>query len=91
MSDLIGIHCYISGTVQGVWFRASAKDEALQLNVTGWARNLPDGRVEVLAYGERDQLAKLYTWLQKGPRLAKVTQASYEELPWHEYSGFDVL
>lgn len=91
MPNLICIHCYVAGRVQGVWFRASTKEQADQLGITGWARNLPDGRVEVIAYGEKDQLKKLHEWLKCGPRLAKITDLSYEELPWQEYKGFDVL
>lgn len=89
MTDLIGIHCFVSGKVQGVWFRASTKEQADTIGVTGWVRNLPDGRVEVMAAGERQQVAKLYAWLQHGPRLAKVTNLTYEECPWQAFAGFE--
>lgn len=82
------IHCYISGKVQGVWYRASTQTQAQQLGLTGWVRNLPDGRVEVLACGEREALAQLHAWLQRGPERAEVTGVSYEELPWEEHEGF---
>jgi acylphosphatase len=88
MADLICIHCFVSGKVQGVWFRASTKEQADNLGVTGWVRNLPDGRVEVMAAGERQKLASLHTWLQHGPRLAKVTHLTYEECPWQAFAGF---
>lgn len=88
MGNKLGIHCYISGRVQGVWFRASACKEAQQLGLTGWARNLPDGRVEVMAFGESAQLEKLYKWLQRGPLLAKVTDITREDLAWQVYEGF---
>lgn len=84
------IHCYVSGKVQGVWFRASTKEEAEKLGLKGWVRNLPDGRVEVLACGGKKQIAALYAWLKTGPRLAEVKDLSYEELPWKEYADFDV-
>lgn len=63
----------VSGKVQGVCFRASTQEKALGLGLTGWARNLSDGRVEVLASGDGQQLDVLERWLQKGPPLAKVT------------------
>lgn len=87
---MICIHCYVSGKVQGVWFRASTREQALRLNITGWARNLPDGRVEVLACGEKEKIAELYEWLKHGPQLAKVTDISYEELPWQELHDFSI-
>ena len=91
MTQQICIHCYIAGTVQGVWFRASTKEQAEQLGITGWARNLPDGRVEVLACGEKEKVEQLHVWLKHGPRLAYVTECSYEALPWQEYGSFKVL
>ncbi len=90
MSDKLCIHCFVSGRVQGVWYRASTQDQAKALGLTGWARNLPDGRVEVLACGERDNLQDLYAWLQIGPQLAEVKDVTYEELPWQEFDRFGV-
>ena len=49
----LSIHCFVTGRVQGVWFRSSAKTQAIELGITGWARNLPDGRVEVQASGDK--------------------------------------
>ncbi len=88
MSKQISIHCYVSGKVQGVWFRASTREQALQLGVTGIARNLADGRVEVIACGNEEEIAALYAWLQQGPPLAQVTEVTYEEVPWQQYEGF---
>lgn len=87
---MICMHCYVSGKVQGVWFRASTREQALRLDIRGWARNLPDGRVEVLACGEKEKIAELYEWLKHGPQLAKVTDLSYEELPWQDLHDFQV-
>ncbi|MGH8110223.1 MAG: acylphosphatase [Arenimonas sp.] len=70
----------ISGKVQGVWFRASTREQAQTLGLTGYASNLPDGRVQVQAQGEADALAKLEQWLQHGPTLAKVSQVDRIEL-----------
>ena len=62
----------VSGKVQGVCFRAATRDEALRLGLRGHARNLPDGRVEVLAAGKAAALDALMQWLQHGPPLARV-------------------
>ncbi len=64
--------CVIRGKVQGVWFRASAKREADRLGVSGHARNLADGSVEVLACGDPAAVAALIEWLGRGPPLAQV-------------------
>lgn len=90
MPDKICIHCYVSGKVQGVWFRAHTQKQAQQLNLTGWARNLLDGRVEVLACGDKKDVEKLVEWLKQGPELAKVSDLSYEELPWQELNNFSI-
>lgn len=65
-------HAFISGKVQGVAFRAATADKAKELGVEGWARNLADGRVEVLASGEADALAEFQDWLWMGPPAARV-------------------
>jgi acylphosphatase len=61
------IRCLISGRVQGVFFRVSARSEATRLDITGHATNLSDGRVEVLACGEPDALEAMKDWLEHGP------------------------
>lgn len=90
MSEKIAMHCLVSGKVQGVWFRAGTQDEAKALGLTGWVKNLPDGRVEVFACGDKPSLQKLYEWLQQGPQRAEVTDVTYEELPWEEFDRFSV-
>ena len=60
----------VSGQVQGVWFRASARDQAQALGLRGYAKNLPDGRVEVLAVGDAAAIDTLAAWLRQGPQLA---------------------
>ncbi|MDI1254439.1 acylphosphatase [Thermomonas sp.] len=62
----------ISGKVQGVWFRASTCEEAVRLGLRGYASNLADGRVEVLAVGDADAIEQLANWLHSGPPLAQV-------------------
>jgi acylphosphatase len=89
MREQICIRCFVSGKVQGVWFRASTKEQADALGITGFAKNLTDGRVEVLACGKREAIARLYEWLKQGPDLAKVTDITYEELPWQTFQQFE--
>lgn len=91
MNNQLCMRCYVAGKVQGVWYRASAKEQADKLGVKGWARNLPDGRVEVLACGAYEKLELFYSWLQQGPQLAKVESCSREDLSWHEYAGFQTF
>jgi acylphosphatase len=67
------LHCFVSGRVQGVFFRSSTQEEAKQLGLSGWVRNLPDGRVEVLAQGDSTAIEQLRSWLEVGPRHAWVS------------------
>lgn len=87
---MLCIHCYVSGKVQGVWFRASTQNEANRLGVKGWVKNIPDGRVEVLAVGEKESVLQLFAWLKQGPELAEVTEVTYEELPFQNHDRFAV-
>ena len=72
------MRCFVSGRVQGVFFRASTRHEAEQLGVTGYVRNLFDGRVEVLACGAKASVDDLCAWLAKGPPHAEVCNLSCE-------------
>lgn len=77
-------HVYISGRVQGVFFRDFTHSEAICLGLTGWVKNLPDGRVEILAEGEKEDLEKLLTGLKRGPPGARVSNV---EVIWEDYLG----
>jgi len=72
--------CVVSGRVQGVFYRASTRAEARRLGLTGHARNLPDGRVEVLACGEGAAVDALIAWLWRGPTAAVVRDVSAEDV-----------
>jgi acylphosphatase len=63
---------HITGKVQGVYFRHSTRVEAERLAVTGYARNLPDGSVEVVAQGPAGAVERLRQWLHQGPKMARV-------------------
>lgn len=70
---------YVSGKVQGVFFRDSTRQQAASLNITGHAINLSDGRVEVLACGDAQALDALDRWLQEGPSRAEVSDVERRE------------
>lgn len=72
------VHLFISGTVQGVFFRDSAKQVAQSSGITGYARNLQDGRVEIVAEGEKDSVDELVRWCRKGPPAAIVVSVDIE-------------
>ena len=75
---------FVSGRVQGVFFRAGAQARAKKIGVYGFARNLPDARVEILAEGEKENVEKLINWLKRGSLFAKVKKM---EVIWEEYRG----
>ena len=66
------IQLIIKGKVQGVFYRASAKEKAEDLGLTGWVKNTPEGYVEIMATGEMDVLERFITWCKKGPSRAFV-------------------
>lgn len=70
----------VYGKVQGVWFRASTREQALALGLSGFATNLADGSVRVEAQGDKDALDHLEQWLRHGPPLAKVTKLVVEDI-----------
>ena len=85
MADLASVQATVYGRVQGVFFRSFVSRQATQLGLTGYVRNLPDGRaVGVHAEGERKQLEELISYLKIGPPGAKVQKV---ETSWSEYTG----
>lgn len=86
------LHLWIEGRVQGVFYRANAVKEGARIGLTGWVRNLPDGRVEALAQGREEQLQAFVKWCWHGPTLAKVKNVQVVEEPANEQmAGFLVL
>ena len=73
--------CWVSGRVQGVYYRGTARSRALEMGIAGYARNLPDGRVEVLAQGEDAAVAAYIQWLWVGSRASKVSAVEVGEAP----------
>jgi len=84
----ICIKALVSGRVQGVFFRESTRRQALQLGLTGYAINLSDGRVEVLACGDAAQLERLVRWLHTGPEYARVTDVDSRQQPFELHQDF---
>ncbi|SEQ67446.1 acylphosphatase [Amphritea atlantica] len=83
------LHAWVSGRVQGVWFRQSTLEVAQANGLTGWVRNLDDGRVEVMACGNEHGLMQLESWLSIGPELACVAEVKASRVEAEEsYSDF---
>jgi acylphosphatase len=80
LSAIIARRCYVSGRVQGVFYRASTRQRAQELGCRGYARNLPDGGVEVLAVGEPGAVHALIEWLWQGPPAAHVSDVKCSEV-----------
>lgn len=86
----ICLHAYVSGRVQGVYYRQSTLQQAERLGIDGWVRNLVDGRVEVLLEGEEAFVRELQLWLSEGPADAEVTAVEAQALPEQGITGFIV-
>lgn len=90
-SEHLRAHVVIQGLVQGVYFRASTREEAVRLGVGGWVRNREDGSVEALFEGEKKKVEEIVAWCCRGPSGAHVAKV---DLKWEPYKGefkhFDV-
>jgi acylphosphatase len=80
---------FVTGRVQGVFFRASTREQALRLGLCGYAKNLDDGRVEVVASGSDEALVELEEWLHRGPPAAAVGSVAREAMPEQTLRGFE--
>lgn len=81
---MVRAHIYISGRVQGVFFRSNMRRVAIENGVKGWVINLPDGRVEAVLEGPEEAVLKVIRWARRGPPLAYVTDL---EVIWEDYKG----
>ncbi len=77
-------HVFVSGMVQGVFFRVETRHEATKRNVTGWVRNTHDGKVEAIFEGQKEAVEKMINFCRKGPAAARVTDVTVQ---WETYNG----
>ncbi len=90
MSDFKTIELRIYGKVQGVWYRASTREKALQLGLSGYVMNKSDGSVLVQATGTENSLEELIDWCHRGPAEAKVEEVKVAKIPLRRFEGFDI-
>jgi len=81
---MVRVHVWVSGFVQGVFFRYETRAEAMRLKVNGWVKNLRDGRVEAVFEGEKEAVDKMIEFCKKGPPGAEVSRV---EVKWEEWRG----
>lgn len=92
MSELARIHVFVSGRVQGVSYRESAREAAERIGVVGWIRNLPDGRVEAVLEGSTEQVREMLDYLRRGPAPARVDHLEeHHEPAAGDLTTFEVL
>ena len=84
MADKVRVHVLIEGRVQGVFFRASTRDEARARGLAGWVRNRADGRVEAVFEGDKAVVDNMLAWCRKGPPYAYV---DHVDINWQPYQG----
>ena len=85
------VHVVISGRVQGVWFRASARDKAQQLGLTGWVKNTSEGNVEAVFEGEEKLINEMLDWCHHGPPLSEVKNVEIKKRrPSNDFDDFSV-
>ncbi|MEL4896127.1 acylphosphatase [Crocosphaera sp. Alani8] len=89
-SNIIGVHVFVSGKVQGVGYRYSTAQTAKKLGIRGWVRNCFDGRVEAIFEGTEPLIEQMVQWCHRGPDSAKVTDVVIEKVKTKSYLGFEV-
>jgi acylphosphatase len=82
--EKVRAHVFFDGYVQGVFFRAFTRNQAARYRVTGWVKNLPDGRVEAVLEGDYDMVAQMIKVCEKGPPGARVLNTTVD---WEKYTG----
>lgn len=85
------IHLTVTGKVQGVYYRASAKEAAERLNITGWVKNTRSGDVEILASGTGEALDQFIHWCKQGPPNAIIKEVLVAKAPDETFDGFKVI
>ena len=91
MSNTRRVHVIVEGRVQGVYFRAYTRDEALNLGLTGWVKNRRDGSVEALIEGDKAAVEKMLSWFYKGSPYSNVEKVIVtEESPVGDSADFEI-
>ena len=85
------VHIIVSGRVQGVFFRDNTRRKATELGLCGYAKNLPDGTVEVVAEGDETKIKELIEFIKKGPGIAKITNIEIKRKEPENFKSFEVL
>lgn len=80
----------VTGRVQGVYFRASSQQFAIDHDISGYAKNLADGSVEVFMSGEQTKVQKMLTWLLQGPEEATVVNVDHRQVNWIQHNFFSI-
>ena len=83
-------HLLIKGKVQGVFYRATAKEMADKIGIKGWVKNTKEGDVEITAIGTTEQLTQFIDWCWQGPKAAKVTEVIETEVEPEHFEGFTI-
>ena len=84
------VHLVVSGRVQGVFFRDNARRKATELGLKGYAKNLPDGTVEIVAEGDEEKINELIDFIKKGPGIAKVEGIKLKHKEPENFNGFEI-
>jgi len=90
MGERIRVHAWIAGQVQGVYYRGATREQAVALKLTGWVRNLSDGRVEAVFEGNPESVERMLAWCRTGPPAASVTGVEIATEPLEGLTDFEV-
>lgn len=90
MDELIGRSILVTGRVQGVFYRKSTVDNAINLDLRGSVKNLPSGEVSIEVFGKLEAVEELIEWCKQGPPLSNVIDVSVEEIPFRESQSFKI-
>ncbi|HJW15947.1 MAG TPA: acylphosphatase [Flavisolibacter sp.] len=91
MNHTRSVHLLVQGKVQGVFFRATAKEMAESLDLKGWVKNTPAGEVEIMACGNREKVQEFIDWCKKGPSRAFVTAVQVTDSENYAFDSFQVI
>jgi acylphosphatase len=90
MGERIRVHAWITGQVQGVYYRGATREQAVALKLTGWVRNLSDGRVEAVFEGNPESVERMLAWCRTGPPAASVTGVEIATEPLEGLTDFEI-